>query len=122
MTEHSKYIVDYSEKFESGTLKKVVGREKQQRRVMHVLLRDMKNNPILLGTTGIGKTSIVEGVAAAMAQGNVPPRLKGYGIVSIDVASMMIDSKTPAEYEEHLKTAFQELAANKGKKILYIND
>lgn len=122
MTEHSKYIVDYSEKFESGALKKVVGREKQQRRVMHVLLRDMKNNPILLGTTGIGKTSIIEGVAAAMAQGKVPPRLKGYGIVSIDVASMMIDSKTQAEYEDHLKTAFQELAANKGKKILYIND
>lgn len=122
MAEHSKYIVDYSEIYKAGKLKKVVGRVKDQRRVMHILLRDMKNNPILLGPTGIGKTSIVEGVAAAMTEGNVPPRLKGYGLVSIDVASMMIDSKTQAEYEDHLKTAFQELASYKGQKILYIND
>lgn len=118
----SKYIIDYTEKVKSGTLKPVVGREKEQRRVMHILLRDMKNNPMLLGPTGIGKTSIIEGVAWALAEGKVPPRLKGRSLVSVDIATMMIDSKTQAEYETNLKEAFQELQAGKGQKILYIND
>jgi ATP-dependent Clp protease ATP-binding subunit ClpC len=122
MTEHSKYIVDYSEKAADGSLRQVIGREKEQRRVMHILLRSLKNNPMLLGPTGIGKTSIVEGVARALAEGNVPPKLKGYKIVGIDVATMMIDSRTFAEYEEHLKKAFQEIQASAGKWILFVND
>ena len=67
------YIIDYTEKAKNGTLKPVIGREKEQRRVMHILLRDTKNNPMLLGPTGIGKTSIVEGFAKALAENGVPP-------------------------------------------------
>ena len=122
MAEKSKYIIDYCEKAANGTLRRVIGREKEQRRVMHILLRNLKNNPMLLGPTGIGKTSIVEGVARALAEGRVPPKLKGYRLVGIDVATMMIDSKTFAEYEDHLKTAFQEIQASEGKWILFVSD
>ena len=122
MAEKSKYIIDYCEKAENGTLRRVIGREKEQRRVMHILLRNLKNNPMLLGPTGIGKTSIVEGVARALSEGRVPPKLKGYRLVGIDVATMMIDSKTFAEYEDHLKTAFQEIQASEGKWILFVSD
>lgn len=122
MSEKSKYIVDYSEKAAKGLLREVVGREAEQRRVMHILLRSLKNNPMLLGPTGIGKTSIIEGVAKALTDGRVPPKLKEYKVVGIDVASMMIDSKTFAEYEENLKLAFQEIQASNGKSLLFIND
>lgn len=118
----SKYIIDYAEKLKKGELKQVVGRKKEIRRVMHILLRDMKSNPMLLGQTGLGKTSIVVGVAAALAAGDCPPKLRGRTIVGVDIATMMIDSKTQAEYEDHLKEAFQELQAAKGEKILFIND
>lgn len=118
----SKYIIDYAEKLKNGELKQVIGRKKEIRRVMHILLRDMKSNPMLLGQTGLGKTSIVVGVAAALAAGDCPPKLKGRTIVGVDIATMMIDSKTQAEYEDHLKEAFQELQAAKGRKILFIND
>ncbi|MGN1079290.1 MAG: AAA family ATPase [Alphaproteobacteria bacterium] len=118
----SKYIIDYAEKLKSGELKQIVGRKKEIRRVMHILLRDMKSNPMLLGQTGLGKTSIVIGVAAALAAGDCPPKLKGRTVVGVDIATMMIDSKTQAEYEDHLKEAFQELQAAKGQKILFIND
>lgn len=118
----SKYIIDYAEKLKNGELKQVIGRQKEIRRVMHILLRDMKSNPMLLGQTGLGKTSIVVGVAAALAGGDCPPKLKGRTIVGVDIATMMIDSKTQAEYEDHLKEAFQELQAAKGQKILFIND
>lgn len=118
----SKYIIDYAEKLKKGELKQIVGRKKEIRRVMHILLRDMKSNPMLLGQTGLGKTSIVVGVAAALAAGDCPPKLRGRTIVGVDIATMMIDSKTQAEYEDHLKEAFQELQAAKGEKILFIND
>ncbi len=118
----SKYIIDYAEKLKKGELKEIVGRKKEIRRVMHILLRDMKSNPMLLGQTGLGKTSIVIGVAAALAAGDCPPKLKGRTVVGVDIATMMIDSKTQAEYEDHLKEAFQELQAAKGQKILFIND
>lgn len=118
----SKYIIDYAEKLKNGELKQIVGRKKEIRRVMHILLRDMKSNPMLLGQTGLGKTSIVIGVAAALAAGDCPPKLKGRTVVGVDIATMMIDSKTQAEYEDHLKEAFQELQAAKGQKILFIND
>ncbi|HBO58468.1 MAG TPA: hypothetical protein DD624_00960, partial [Alphaproteobacteria bacterium] len=116
------YIVDYTEKAKNGTLKLVIGREKEQRRVMHILLRDTKNNPMLLGPTGIGKTSIVEGFAKALAENRVPPKLQGRKLVGVDIATMMIDSKTQAEYEEHLKEAFQQIQAAGDQMILYIND
>lgn len=116
------YIIDYTEKAKNGTLKPVIGREKEQRRVMHILLRDTKNNPMLLGPTGIGKTSIVEGFAKALAENRVPPKLQGRSLVGVDIATMMIDSKTQAEYEEHLKEAFQQIQAAGDRMILYIND
>ena len=118
----SKYIIDYAEKLKNGELKEIVGRKKEIRRVMHILLRDMKSNPMLLGQTGLGKTSIVVGVAAALAAGDCPPKLKGRTIVGVDIATMMIDCKTQAEYEDQLKEAFQELQAAKGQKVLFIND
>ena len=116
------YIIDYTEKAKNGTLKPVIGREKEQRRVMHILLRDTKNNPMLLGPTGIGKTSIVEGFAKALAENRVPPKLQGRSLVGVEIATMMIYSKTPAEYEEHLKEAFQQIQAAGDRMILYIND
>ena len=88
----SKYIIDYAEKLKNGELKQIVGRKKEIRRVMHILLRDMKSNPMLLGQTGLGKTSIVIGVAAALAAGDCPPKLKGRTVVGVDIATMMIDS------------------------------
>ena len=118
----SKYIIDYAEKLKNGELKEIVGRKKEIRRVMHILLRDMKGNPMLLGQTGLGKTSIVIGVAAALAAGDCPPKLKGRTVVGVDIATMMIDCKTQAEYEDQLKEAFQELQAAKGQKVLFIND
>ena len=118
----SKYIIDYAEKLKNGELKEIVGRKKEIRRVMHILLRDMKSNPMLLGQTGLGKTSIVIGVAAALAAGDCPPKLKGRTVVGVDIATMMIDCKTQAEYEDQLKEAFQELQAAKGQKVLFIND
>lgn len=118
----SKYIIDYADKLKRGELKPVIGRKKEIRRVMHILLRDMKSNPMLLGQTGLGKTSIVIGVAAALAAGDCPPKLRGRTIVGVDVATMMIDCKTHEQYEDCLKEAFQELQAAKGQKILFIND
>lgn len=117
-----KYIVDYTLKAKNGSLKKIVGRKKEQRRIMHILLRDTKNNPMLLGPTGIGKTSIAMGFANALANGDVPPKLQGYSLVAVDIATMMIDSKTQTEYEEKLKETFQEIQAAADHMLLYIND
>ena len=118
----SKYIIDYAEKLKNGELKEIVGRKKEIRRVMHILLRDMKSNPMLLGQTGLGKTSIVVGVAAALAAGDCPPKLKGRTIVGVDIATMMIDCKTQAEYEDQLKDAELDISEIEaadicGKKI-----
>ncbi|MGD9637728.1 MAG: AAA family ATPase [Alphaproteobacteria bacterium] len=122
MAVKNKYIINFSELFEQGQLKKVVGRKKEIERVSQVLMRLTKNNPLLIGAIGIGKTSIVEGFAAVLAKNEVPEMLKNKIVVQLDTASMLMESASQSDYEENLRKAFLEIEESKGQMILFIKD
>ena len=116
------YIVDYTEKHKNGKLKNIVGREKDIERAIHIMLRKTKDNPVLIGPVGIGKKSIIEAVATKFAKNDVPKVLEGSKVVEVDVASILIDSKTTSEYEEKLKQCFKHLKESNGMDVLFIKD
>jgi ATP-dependent Clp protease ATP-binding subunit ClpB len=117
-----RYAVDLTESARKGKLDPVIGREEEIRRVMQVLSRRTKNNPVLIGEPGVGKTAIAEGLAQRIVRGDVPDQLKGKRLVSIDLGSMIAGTKFRGEFEDRLKAVVKEIIDSNGEIICFIDE
>ena len=117
-----KYSIDLTERAREGKLDPVIGRDSEIRRVVQVLSRRTKNNPVLIGEPGVGKTAVVEGLAQRVIEGDVPDSLKGRRVVSLDLASMVAGAKYRGEFEERLKAVLTEITEAEGQIITFIDE
>jgi ATP-dependent Clp protease ATP-binding subunit ClpC len=117
-----KYSTDLTELARLGQLDPVIGREPEITRVIRILSRRTKNNPVLVGETGVGKTAIAEGLAQRILSGDVPPTLRDRKLLALDLAGMVAGSKFRGEFEERLKAVMDEVRAAKGKVVLFIDE
>lgn len=117
-----KYAIDLNERAEAGRLDPIIGRDDEIRRVMHILSRRKKNNPIIIGDAGVGKTAIVEGIAWRIVKQDVPTNLLTKRIFSLDMAALIAGAKYKGEFEERLKAVIKEVDTSNGEIILFIDE
>ncbi|HVU64109.1 MAG TPA: Clp protease N-terminal domain-containing protein, partial [Phycisphaerales bacterium] len=117
-----KYSIDLTQKARDGKLDPVIGRDEEIRRCIQVLSRRTKNNPVLIGEPGVGKTAIAEGIAQRIVSGDVPDSMKDQRLVALDVGALLAGAKFRGEFEERLKAVLREVQASKGQITLFIDE
>ncbi|MGC9332191.1 MAG: ATP-dependent chaperone ClpB [Bacteroidales bacterium] len=118
----NRYAINLNERANSGKLDPVIGRDEEIRRILQILSRRTKNNPVLMGDAGVGKTAIVEGLAQRIVQGDVPEGLKNRQIYSLDMGALIAGAKYQGEFEERLKSVVKEVVGSEGEIVLFIDE